>query len=131
MNAKDLAEYCASQGIGTIDPETGNIFYSQLPASPDECIAIYDTGGWAKDPELTRADPTFQVIFRAADYDAAQDLIKKFSDLFIPEGIPKKCFNIGTSYIHLVQPMQAAPFGFGLDENGRFKYVWNFTFITH
>ena len=105
MNAKDLAEYCASPP----DPEEGqekaitpdigivgeNLFFSFLPESPDECVVIYDTGGWPPRPHLPRKDPTFQFRFRAGDYDTVQTLIKKFSDWFVPGGIPKKCFQIG------------------------------------
>lgn len=128
MNAKDLAEYCAVEGIGVIG-ET--LYYSHLPNKPDDCIAIYDTGGWAKDPDITRADLTFQFMFRAASYDESQILIQKIKDWFIPDGIPKKLFHIGPYYIHLVQPLQSEPFHLGQDQNGRDKFTWNFTFIVH
>jgi hypothetical protein len=141
MNAKELAEYCASppepeEGEEPlITPDLGivgeNLFSAYLPSSPDNCIAIYDTGGWAKDPDIPRTDLTFQFVFRAASYDEVQALIKKFKDWFIPEGIPKKLFYIGTHYIHLVQPLQPTPFYLGMDENERYKYSWNFTFIVH
>lgn len=141
MNAKDLAEYCASppepkEGEEPlVTPDLGiigeTLFYSFLPDSPDNCITIYDTGGWAKDPDITRTDPTFQFVFRGAGYDEAQSLIKKFKDWFIPDGIPKKLFYIGSYYIHLAQPLQAAPFYLGRDKNSRDKFTWNFTFIVH
>lgn len=141
MNAKDLAEYCASppepeEGEDSlVTPDLGiigeTLFYSFLPESPDNCIAIYDTGGWAKDPDIPREDPTFQFVFRGATYDEAQALIKKFKDWFIPNDVPKKLFYIGPYFIHLVQPLQAAPFYLGRDENGRDKFTWNFTFIVH
>jgi hypothetical protein len=128
MNAKDLATYCASEGIGTIGTD---LFYSFLPDAPDNCIAIFDTGGLAKDPDFPRTDPTFQIMFRGADYDSVQALIDKVKALFMPRGIPKKCFNIGSDYVHLVQPMQATAFNMGQDENQRDKFVWNFTFVIH
>jgi hypothetical protein len=128
MNAKDLATYCASQGIGMVGT---NLFYSFLPDAPDDCITIFDTGGWEKDPDFPRTDPTFQFMFRGANYDSAQALIEDVKALFMSENIPKKCFSIGSDYIHLVQPMQATAFYLGRDENGRDKFTWNFTFIIH
>lgn len=130
MNAKDLAEYCAAS-IPAFGVVGETIFYSFLPDSPDQCMVIYDTGGWAKDPDFPRTDPTFQIVFRALDYDEAQALIQLFSSWFMPEGIPRKCFTIGSDFVHLAQPMQAAPFYLERDENNRDKFVWNFTFIIH
>jgi hypothetical protein len=144
MNAKDLAEYCASspepeegseQTDPIITPDFGilgeTLFYSFMPESPDNCISIFDTGGWAKDLIITRKDLTFQFMIRAVDYDSAQELIKKISGWFIPGEVPKSSFYVGTEYIHQVQPMQAAAFPLGQDENGREKFSWNFTFIVH
>jgi hypothetical protein len=128
MNAKDLATYCASQGIGMVGT---NLFYSFLPDAPDDCITIFDTGGWEKDPDFPRTDPTFQFMFRGENYDSVQALVDKIKALFMPENIPKKCFNIGSDYVHLVQPMQPTAYYLGRDENGRDKFTWNFTFIIH
>ncbi len=136
MNAEELANYCASPlEEGVVTPDLGiigeTLFYSFLPDSPDNCIAIFDTGGWAKDPDITRSDVTFQFMFRAASYSETQKLIKKTKDWFIPKGIPKKMFSIGPYYVHLVQPLQAEPFYLGRDQNGRDKFTWNFTFVLH
>jgi hypothetical protein len=145
LNAKILAEYCAtpepveppaelpeSPCLGILDPNgEGNLFYSIMPESPDACVSIFDTGGWAKDEIFPRADLTFQFLFRAPDYDAAQVLIKKLSDFFLPSGIPKQNFYIGSFYVHMVTPNQPAAFQLGYDLNGRIKFSWNFTFIIH
>lgn len=128
MNAKSLAEYCANEGLGILGED---LFYSFLPEAPDNCISIFDTGGWAKDPDLPRKDPTFQFLFRGDSYDSVQTLIEKVKVLFMPGNIPKKCFYIGSNFIHMVQPMQPTAFGLGRDENGRDKFTWNFTFIIH
>jgi hypothetical protein len=131
MNAKELAEYCQSVGIGTIAPETGDLFYSYLPESPDNVICIYDSGGWGKDITIPRKDVTFQIIFRGANYDLVRSKIKLWEEHFVPGGIPKKLFYIGEYYIHFVQPMQAQPYPLGRDANDRDKFTWNFTFIVH
>lgn len=128
MNAKDLAEYCAEEGLGVIGED---LFYSFLPDSPDNCIAIFDTGGWSKDPDLPREDPTFQFVFRGTDYDSVQTLVEKVRVLFLPGKMPRKCFAIGSDFIQVVQPMQSAAYYLGRDENDRDKFVWNFTFIIH
>jgi hypothetical protein len=128
MNAKDLVAYLETESIGV---QGDTLFYSYLPDSPDTCLSVFETGGWAKDPDLPREDPTFQLMFRGADYDSVQALIEKVKALFMPNKIPKKCFSIGSDYIHLVQPMQPTAFNLGRDENDRLKYTWNFTFIIH
>jgi hypothetical protein len=141
LNAKTLAEYCAipepveppaeppeSPGLGIVGE---NLFYSTMPESPDQCVSIFDTGGWAKDEIFPRVDLTFQFLFRAADYDSAQVLIKKLSDFFLPGGIPKQNFYIGSFYVHMVSPNQPAAFQLGYDSSNRIKFTWNFTFQIH
>lgn len=130
MNAKELIEYCAAS-IPNLGIVGETLFFSFMPDSPDACITVYDTGGWQPSPYLPRKDPTFQFRFRAADYDAAQSLIKRIADYFVPEGIPKNCFPIGSEFIQLAQPMQAAPFCLGYDQNNQIVFTWNFTFIIH
>lgn len=133
MNEKDLAEYCQEVGLGTIpsDSEDGDLFWSFMPNKPDNCISIYSTGGWPKDLGIPRKDLTFSVMFRATNYDTAQSMITDWEAVFIPQGIPKKCFYIGSHYIHVVEPMQPRPIPLGRDENGREKYSWNFSFVVH
>jgi hypothetical protein len=60
MNAKDLAEYCSVlDSFGTIGE---NLFWSTMPDSPDDCVSIYDTGGWKPHPDTTQKEPT--LIYR-------------------------------------------------------------------
>ena len=155
LTAKQLAEFCASPAEQEEDekleeeelkgeelgedeePETTpdlgtigqNLFYSFLPDSPDTCVSVFDTGGWSKDPDLPRKDVTFQFRIRGTTYDEAQALAKKLHDYFCPSGIPKKCFNIGSFFIQLAQPLQPVPYHMGRDDNGRDELVWNMTFI--
>lgn len=145
LNAKILAEYCAtpkpvetpaepreSPCLGILDPNgNGNLFYGYMPESPDECVVIFDTGGWAKDEIFPRVDLTFQFVFRGPNYDSAQALIKKASDFFLPGGVPKQNFYIDSFYVHMVTPNQPVAFQLGYDSSDRIKFSWNFTFIIH
>lgn len=126
LTAKQLAEHLGEQGIGIVGQD---LFYSFLPDSPDNLITITDTGGWPKDPDLPRKDPTFQFRIRGETYDEAQALAEKLYDYLCPDGICKKCFKIDEFFIQLVQPMQPLPYYMGRDENGRDEFTWNMTFI--
>lgn len=127
MNAKKLAEYCVLEGFGVIGED---LFYSFIPESPDNCIAIFDTGGWAKDPDIPRKDKTYQFMVRGESYDSSREMADKIFDYFCPDGIPKKDFYIGEFFIHQALPTQAAPFHLGRDENDRDKFTINLTFIV-
>lgn len=126
LTAKQLAEHLEQQVIGTVGQD---LFYSFLPDSPDNCISIFDTGGWPKDKDLPRKDVTFQFRIRGAYYDEAQAKAESLYNYFCPGEIPKKCFYIDEFFIQLVQPMQPVPYYMGRDENGRDEFTWNMTFI--
>lgn len=126
LTAKQLAEHLQQQGIGITGQD---LFYSFLPDSPDNCISIFDTGGWPKDPDLPRKDVTFQIRIRGEYYDEAQAKAEALYNYFCPGGIPKKLFYIDSFFVQLVQPMQPVPYHMGRDENGRDEFVWNMTFI--
>lgn len=126
LTAKQLAEHLQTQELGTTGED---LFYSFLPDSPDNCISIFDTGGWPKDPDLPRKDVTFQFRIRGEYYDEAQALAETLYNYFCPEGIPKKLFYLDSLFVQLVQPMQPVPYHLGRDENGRDEFAWNMTFI--
>lgn len=62
----DIAQFLADGGLGTIATD---IFTTYQPSSPDNCIAVLETGG-PEPPEIAAIKtPTFQVITRNNNYD--------------------------------------------------------------
>ena len=53
-----------------------NLFISEMPDSPDECVCIYDTGGENSEPSYTYERPAIQVRVRGnkGKYQDAYDL---------------------------------------------------------
>lgn len=43
-------------------------FYGTEPASPDQCVTLYDTGGLAANPDGPYSDPLIQVRVRSHSY---------------------------------------------------------------
>jgi len=89
MNAssKDIAEYLESSAAGTGFTLSTDLFYSNIPDKPNQCVCIYDTGGFDQDPiSEVYEKPTIQAMCRANSYDAAYTLaqsVKEALDLLI------------------------------------------------
>lgn len=70
MSAIDtVATYLQAAGIGTLGT---NLFKGHMPDSPQDAIALFDTGGVAPYVDLPTKKPTFQVLIRNASYLAGQ-----------------------------------------------------------
>jgi hypothetical protein len=79
MIIDEIANYIIEEGI---DLELGvDFFKGYLPDSPDDCVAIFDTGGAEPDRDIPTGDPTFQIIVRSSSYPTAGDLMKSIVDL--------------------------------------------------
>lgn len=57
---KDILEETSSLGLTFAT----DLFISEMPDSPDECVCVYDTGGEAAWPDYTYEKPTVQVRVR-------------------------------------------------------------------
>lgn len=68
--AYDVAQYLASQGVGTFGGNSGwSINVSREPLSPDNSVTVYDTGGPGLDTDELDLDwVSFQVRVRAVNY---------------------------------------------------------------
>lgn len=117
----DLANYCASNGLGTIGV---NIFELYLPDQANNAIMIKETGGPILDPSskyLPFKTPTFQVITRNSSETVgiAQALVVR--NLF------HRLVNttIGSTYFYYILMVQE-PQGIGMDNNGRYEWSQNF-----
>lgn len=122
MLAIDLAQYLAANGLGTIGQD---LFVSFQPPTPDECVSVYDTGGYAPDVEVPLRDPTFQVLCRAPDYPVAMAKAQAVFDLLHA----KSNYQLGSSWVYLSRAEQE-PTPLGPDENGRHEVSVNFHFKT-
>lgn len=60
-----------------------DLFVSEMPAEPNECVCLYDTGGEDPDPEYDYERPTVQVRVRGArgEYKAAHELAQAIRNI--------------------------------------------------
>ena len=63
--AADLKDLVVAAGLGVFAASSGwGVFVSREPESPDTCITLYDTGGFAPSPHLFEDRPTVQARVR-------------------------------------------------------------------
>lgn len=98
-----------------------NFFKGNLPDSPDNCTAIFDTGGAEPDRDIPTGDPTFQIIVRASDYVTAHDLIHSIVDTLHQ----KMNITLGTTYFYYIFLMGEAGH-IGRDPKNRDEFSVNF-----
>jgi hypothetical protein len=118
MLIEAIADYLETEGVAT---KGTDMFLAVQPDSPDNCLTIYDTGGFAPDNELPIKDPTIQVISRATDYETAkQEALDVYGELH-------KLANqtLGDFYIYLIEAMQE-PGSIGRDSADRFEISCNY-----
>jgi len=122
MLLDDIAFYLQQKGIGTIGTD---IFKGQLPATPDNAIALFEYAGEPQD--LTDANleyPGLQVLVRNKSYASGRQKIEQLkNDL---HGITETTIN-NVRYL-LIQAKQS-PEALPRDENGRAIFVVNFRII--
>jgi len=114
----DIALYLQQQGIGTIGAD---IFKGQLPATPDNAIALFEYAGEPQDLHANVEYPGLQVLVRNKSYDAGRQNIEQVRNTL--HGLAETVIN-GHRYL-LIQARQS-PESLGRDENGRALFVCNF-----
>ena len=122
----DIADRLTTQSVAT----TGtNLFKDQMPSTPDELIALYETGGPAPVRVMgvstgtrpTAEQPHLQVIVRATRSDAARKLARDvFHNL---EAVGPVTINNVVYYGILALQ---TPFFLRKDESGRYEFAVNF-----
>lgn len=118
----DIALYLQQQGIGMIGVD---IFKGQLPATPDNAIALFEYAGEPQD--LTDANleyPGLQVLVRNKSYSAGRQKIEQARSAL--HGLTEATIN-NVRYL-LIQARQS-PEALPRDENGRAIFVVNFRII--
>lgn len=77
MNApsEDIKDYLVTISALALEYAT-DLFISEMPDEPNDCVCIYDTGGAPAEPHITYERPTFQIRIRGerGKYQDAYDL---------------------------------------------------------
>lgn len=110
-----LTNYLQTHSFGT---EGVDLFSGAMPEAPDNCVTVYETGGFAPKIATNVEYPTFQVIVRGLDYTTAR---QKIDDIW------KTLHNNTTLFMH-IQAMQS-PVSIGQDGKKRWEFSVNFKVI--
>lgn len=123
----EVAAFLASEGLGTVGTD---LFSTEMPATPNACGCVYESGGSAPDMPLGSStprfeNPTVQVVFRGAPDDYTGPRVKAQSAFDAMIGISADQVLSGTKYLQVLALQQPFPLG-GKDGNKRWKIVCNF-----
>jgi len=121
---EDIGSYLQSIGLGTPGVD---LFYGQMPDSPDECIVLSEYAG--RPPVYARPGarldrPGLQVCVRSNTYHAGRLRLQQTQDAI--DGLNETTIN-GTHYL-LLMSLQS-PECLGKDANGRFEFVQNYAVL--
>lgn len=118
MLLQDIIQILQDNGIGTIGVD---IFYSQLPPSPDNVVVAFEYAGEPPELHSNVEHPGLQIMVRNKSYDAGRQKIEQVRNAL--HGVAETIIN-GHRYL-LIQARQS-PESLGRDENGRALFVCNF-----
>lgn len=129
--ASEICTYLAAQVAGLT--VSTNLFYSRLPDQPDNCVAVFSTGGAAplvtqigqSQADIKAGRPSFQVRVRdkvyATGYAVAVNCFKALqivNEQVIAGG--------GSSTWHSIVALQSQPVDLGRDVKQRHEWSMNF-----
>jgi hypothetical protein len=128
---KDIAKYLDGLGYGNYY-ETGfnpanNIFLNHLPTTPNNLIAIYETGGRKNDVGMPDISRSIQILVRDESMTQANYIIWAIFNAmtnFAENGF--LFINGRKMLITAINP----PVSIGKDANGFFEYSVNFSIYT-
>jgi hypothetical protein len=80
--SQDIKDYLAAQSSLGLTYAT-DLFVSEMPESPDLCVAVYDTGGFDPESDYSYERPTVQVKVRGdkGKYLIAHSLLQSIRDV--------------------------------------------------
>lgn len=81
MIIDDVSDYLKTNVASQELEEGTNLFKGFLPDEPDNCVAVYDTGGATPDRYIPTALPTFQVFIRWDNYSDGRALLDEIVGL--------------------------------------------------
>lgn len=114
----DIKDILVSDGIGTF---TDDIHISKEPASPDNVITIYDTGGQEANPKWSIDRPSVMIRVRNNNYLNGYSKCKDIKDSLL--GLSKQTIN-STEYIAIW--LQGEINFIEYDDNNRAIFTLNF-----
>lgn len=112
----DVADYLATLGLGTVGT---NLFWGQLPTSPDEAGAVIPSPGSPAEAIFGAQGvgieyPRAQVVFRGTAEDASTPFTKAQTAF---EALRRDAVTLGTTVFYRLTPIQS-PFLRGYGANG-------------
>lgn len=119
MLIRDIAQILQAAGIGSIG---SNIFLGQLPASPDNAVVLYPTGGYPQLLPLPDIKATAQVLVRDTNYQAGYSQIWQIFNL-LDKGSSR--FLQAPSGRKMVVQAKQPPEFLERDESNRCIFVFN------
>lgn len=105
-------------GIGTFEQ---TLFISREPTSPDNCITVYDTGGFDPEVGYDYQRPTVQVRCRNKSYEAGWTLLDEVKSIL--HGLNNEVVG-GARYIGIWTMSDITCIGY--DTNNRALFTINF-----
>ena len=69
----------SDMGFGTLQTD---LFVGEMPTSPNNCIAVYDTGGYEPSPGMSYERPTVMIKVRNTSYDAGFTIAQQITNDF-------------------------------------------------
>jgi len=123
----EIVAFLAAEGLGTAHTD---LFEAKMPATPNACGAVYESGGSPPDlgfgsSAVRFENPTVQIIFRGAPDDYTGPRAKAQSAFDAMVGISVNQVLSGTKYLLVQALQQPFPLG-GQDKNKRWRIVCNF-----
>lgn len=120
-SAEDLKDYLDGISSLALTFKT-NLFVARMPDTPDQCVVLYDSGGFAPYSNDYQR-PTVQIRTRGAQggYQTIYDLTKAIWDEL--HELANQTINL-TRYIAIYAVDE--PFSLGLDDNNRPLFSMNF-----
>ncbi len=116
----DIADYLADEELGAVGTD---IFVSNQPSPPDNCITVIDTGGTKPPIDIPSKKATFQVLIRNTDYaTGAEKLASIRTALHNKYGIT---LVNGGNYCHSINAL-AEGGHIGKDDAGNDEFSINF-----
>jgi hypothetical protein len=122
MMIDDIATYLAGQGIGTVGT---NLFKGMLPASPDNCVALFEYGGERPDLVGTYVErPKLNVRVRNTSYSAGRSACGSIIEDLHTVGDTTLS---GTRYLYIMALQ--SPIYLGRDGHERAEWSINFQVV--
>lgn len=118
--AVDISDYLSSSSIGLGLVEGTDLFISQMPEHPNNCVCVYDTGGPGQDL-FGYEMPSIQILVRNLAYTTGYALARDIKYILTE----LKNLTINNSRYILIRP-QTEIFAMGKDDKERFEWSLNF-----